>query len=99
VIKMTFTLADWMIYTLWAVFGLMSIDLLITLVKSFWKGSFNPSFVLDYLKDVLYYVFPLSIILSMLQMDPTGWILTIFYFIGGIAVAIKYLLDIINKFK
>ncbi|HLO11023.1 MAG TPA: hypothetical protein VK190_02080 [Pseudoneobacillus sp.] len=96
---MSFTLADWMIYTLWGIFGLMSIDLLIALFKSFWKGSFNLAFVLEYLKDVLYYVMPLSIVYSMFGLDPTGWILVIFYFIGGLAVMVKYLTDIINKFK
>lgn len=96
---MGFTLADWMVYTLWGVLGLMSLDLLIQLLKSFWKGSFNLSFVLDYLKDVLYYVMPLTVLLSLFDMDPTGWVLVIFYFLGGLAVVVKYLTDIIHRFK
>lgn len=96
---MNFTLADWIIYTMWGIFGLMSIDLLIALFKSFWKGSFNPTLVLDYLKDILYFVFPLNIVISFFEIDPTGWILIIFYFVGGIAIIIKYLTDIINRFK
>ncbi|WP_052947725.1 hypothetical protein [Aneurinibacillus tyrosinisolvens] len=96
---MTFTLSDWMIYTMWAIFGLMIINLLITLFQSFWKGSFDPTFVLNYLKDVLYYVLPLQIVVSVIPIDPTGWILVIFYFIGGIAVILKYLLDIKRKFQ
>jgi hypothetical protein len=96
---MSFTLSDWVVYTVWAVFGLMIIDFFIGFIKSFWKGSFTLTFVLDYLKDVLYYVMPLYIILTISPIDPTGWILHIFYFIGGIAVSLKYLLDIVKKFK
>jgi hypothetical protein len=96
---MSFTLSDWLVYTLWAVFGLMIIDFLIGFIKSFWKGSFTLTFVLDYLKDVLYYVVPLYIIATISSIDPTGWILNIFYFSGGIAVSLKYLLDIFKKFK
>jgi len=96
---MSVTLSGWMLYTMWAVFGLMSINLLITLLQTFMKGSFNLSFVLDYLKDVLYYVLPLNIIAVMTPMDPTNWTLVIFYYIGGIAVILKYLMDIKNSFN
>ncbi|HBZ82096.1 MULTISPECIES: hypothetical protein [Brevibacillus] len=95
---MTFTFADWMIYTIWAIFGLMMIDFLIVLFRSFWAGSVNPSFVLGYLKDILYYVLPLNIIVSMIVIDPTGYILVVWYFICGLAVIVKYLLDIIKRF-
>jgi hypothetical protein len=88
-----------MIYTLWGIFGLMIIDFLIAFFRSFWKGSFDPTFVLGYLKDVLYYVLPLNVIVSMIPIDPTGWILVIGYFVGGIAVILKYLLDIKRKFQ
>jgi hypothetical protein len=96
---MSFTLADWMVYTMCGVLGLMSLDLLIQLVKSVSKGSFDLTFVLDYLKDVLYYVMPLTVLLSLFDMDPTGWVLVIFYFLGGLAVMVKYLTDIIHRFK
>lgn len=94
---MGFALSDWMLYTLWGVYGLMILNFLIQFIQMFWKGSFDTSFVLDYLKDVVYFVLPLNIILSMLSIDPTGWILVTFFFIGGIAVVIKYLMDIKNK--
>jgi len=85
-------------YTMWAVFGLMIIDFLLAFFKSFWAGTFSPMIVLNYLKDIVYFVLPLNIIVSMMPMDPTGWILVIFYFIGGIAVILKYLIDIKGKF-
>ncbi|WP_078410088.1 hypothetical protein [Priestia abyssalis] len=95
---MAFTLSSWMMYTMCAVLGLMIIDFLFAFFKSFWIGSFSPTIVLDYLKDILYYVFPLNIIISLIPLDPTGWILVIFYFIGGLAVIIKYIMDIKGKF-
>jgi hypothetical protein len=95
---MGFALSDWMLYTLWGVLGLMFLDLLIAFIQSFWKGSFNTTFVLEYLKGILYYVFPLNIIVTMIPMDPTGWILIILYFSSGIAVIIKYISDIKGKF-
>lgn len=96
---MGYSLTDWMIYTMWAIFGLMIVDFLIALFRSYWKGSFDPGFVLDYLKDILYYILPLNIIISMSSIDPTGYILAAFYFIGGVAVILKYVLDIKRRFK
>lgn len=95
---MTFTLTDWMIYTMWAIFGLMIIDFIIAFAKSFWEGTFNTTF-LDYLKDILFYVLPLNVIISMIPIDPTGWILVILYFVGGISVILKYVLDIKKRFQ
>ncbi|OCT15752.1 hypothetical protein A8709_15945 [Paenibacillus pectinilyticus] len=84
---------------MWGIFGLMFIDFLIAFFKSFWAGSFTPALVLGYLKDVLYYVLPLNFLLSMVSIDPTVWALVVFYFIGGLAVMIKYVLDIIKRFQ
>lgn len=96
---MTFTLTAWMIYTMWAIFGLMFIDFFVALFRSLMKGSFDTTFILGYLKDVLYYVFPLKIFVDMIGIDPTGWIFVIAYFVGGLAVIIKYIVDIIRKFQ
>jgi hypothetical protein len=96
---MGFSLSDWYIYTLLAVFGLMILDFIIAFIKTFWKGSFNFTFIVEYLKDVLYYVVPLYFIVILSKIDPTGWVLNIFYFILGIAVCFKYLLDIFKKLK
>lgn len=96
---MTSTLASWIVYTMWAVWGLMFIDLLVTLFQSLIEGPFNPTFVLGYLKDILYYIVPLEFMVNMVPIDPTGWILVIAYFVGGLSVMLKYLLDIIGKFR
>ncbi|HTG71913.1 MAG TPA: hypothetical protein VL921_21850 [Candidatus Udaeobacter sp.] len=96
---MTFTVSDWILYTMWAVLGLLIIDFLISFVKAFWAGSFDPYFALGYLKDVLYYVLPLNVILTLRSIDPTSWILVSLYFILALAVILHYLWDIKRKFK
>lgn len=96
---MEFTAASMGIYMMMAIFGLMIIDFLLAFFKSFWMGTFSPSIVLNYLKDIVYYILPLNILESTMSIDPTGWILLIFYFIGGLAVIIKYVMDIIGKLK
>jgi hypothetical protein len=84
---------------MWAIFGLMWIDLLIGLFKSLVTKSFSLKIVLDYLKDVLYYVMPLMIVLNLMSLDPTGWFFFIFYYIGGLAVILHYLIAIKNKWR
>ncbi|UOY91733.1 hypothetical protein MUG87_14705 [Ectobacillus sp. JY-23] len=96
---MGFELSDWLLYTLWTVLGLMILDFVVGFIRSFWKGSFSTSLVLDYLKDIVYLIFPLNLLLSLITIDPTGWILITFYFISGIAIIIKYILDIKGKFR
>jgi hypothetical protein len=97
--KMSLTRADWMVYVMLAIFGLMIIDFLIALGRRFWEGNFKPDFALEYLKDILYYILPLNILISLMGIDPTDWVLLIFYFVGGFFVILKYVLDIINKFR
>lgn len=82
-----------------AIFGLMWLDLLIALFKSVVTKSFSLQIVLDYLKDVLYYVMPLMIVLNLMSLDPTGWFFLIFYYIGGLAVILHYLIAIKNKWR
>lgn len=84
---------------MWAIFGFMWLDLLIGLFRSIVTRSFSPTMILDYLKDVLYYVLPLTVLVTMAPLDPTGWALMIFYYIGGLAVIWNYLISIKNKWS
>lgn len=95
---MTLALSGWMLYTMWAILGLMGINLLLNLFRSAAAGSFSPKPVLDYLKDVLTYVLPLFIIANLMPLDGTGWLLQIAYYVGGIAVVWNYLSSIKNRF-
>ncbi|MFC5450587.1 hypothetical protein [Paenibacillus aestuarii] len=92
------TLADWLTYTLWAIFGFMMLDFMIALFGSFWAGSFDTTF-LGYLKDIMFYVIPLNFLLSMVAIDPTGWIVIVVYFIGGLSIILKYVIDIVRRFQ
>lgn len=88
-----------MVYTVWAVFGLLILNFLIALSLRFWEGSFDPAFALKYVKDVLYYVLPLNVILSMASIDPTGWILVILFFVFGFFIVVNYVVDIVKLFR
>lgn len=88
-----------MLYTMYAVMGLMLLDFVVGLVRSVVTSTFSSSMVLDYLKSVLYMVFPLLVLLSLMPIDPTGWAIQIFYYIGGLAVIWNYIVAIINKWR
>jgi hypothetical protein len=94
---MTFTLTDWMLYTMWAVLGLMGLNFLVGLYRSLRVGDFSNTLILSYLQDLLYYVLPLFLLANIMSLDPTGWLVQIGYYIGGIGVIIKYVTDIKSK--
>jgi hypothetical protein len=79
--------------------GLMLLDFVIGLVRSVVTNSFSVNMVLDYLKTVLYMFFPLLFVYSLISVDPTGWALKIFYYIGGVAIIWNFLTAIINKWR
>jgi hypothetical protein len=91
---MTFTLAGWMLYSMWAVLGLMGLSFLVDLFRMLKSGGFSQSLILGYLQDLLYYVFPLFLLSNMMSLDPTGWLLLVGYYIGAIGVVLRYLLKI-----
>lgn len=88
-----------MLYTMYAVLGLMMLDFVIGLIRSVVTNTFTVNMVLDYLKSILYMVFPLLVILSLIPIDPTVWVLKIFYYIGGLAIMWNYIVQIVNKWR
>jgi hypothetical protein len=84
---------------MYAVLGLMLLDFVVGLVRSVVTNTFTVNMVLDYLKSVLYMVFPLIVILSLVPIDPTGWALKIFYYIGGLAIIWNYLVSMVSKWR
>ncbi len=95
---MTFALSGLMLYTMWAIFGLMFTDFLISFFQSLSSKSFLITLMLDYLKDVLNYVLPLMILVNLMPLDPTGWVMLIGYYVGGLAIIWNYLTSIKSKF-
>ncbi|RKD25069.1 hypothetical protein BEP19_04405 [Ammoniphilus oxalaticus] len=95
---MTFALSGLMLYTMWAIFGLMFIDFLVGFFRSLSSNSFPLNLFLGTLQDILQYVFPLLLIAVLMSLDPTGWVMLIAYYVGGLAVIWKYLSSIKNRF-
>ena len=95
---MTFALSGLMMYTMWAIFGLMFIDFIIGFFRSLSSSSFPLTQFLNYMKDVVNYVFPLLLMAALMPLDPTGWVMLIAYYVGGLAVIWNYLMSIKNRF-
>jgi hypothetical protein len=84
---------------MWAATGLLLIDFLIGVFRSLVTKSFTHKLVLGYLSDLLHLVFPLLIIMTLMPLDPTGWILHAFYYISVLAIIWHYLVEIVNKWR
>lgn len=96
---MTFALTGWMLYTMLVVLGVMWLDFLISFVRSLIRGSVNLTLVLDYLKDMIFYILPLFLLVSLIPLDPVGWIFSVFFAIGSLGVFLHYLKHIGQSFK
>ncbi|WP_248758978.1 hypothetical protein [Paenibacillus sp. ATY16] len=91
------SLTLWMEVALWVVLGSMGLNLLVDLFKTVTGGKFSLDFVLGYLKDLLYYVMPLLLLAGISLMDVTGWVVLVGYYLGALAVLLKYLMDLKGK--
>ncbi|MCM3629653.1 hypothetical protein M3194_20135 [Paenibacillus glycanilyticus] len=91
------SLTLWMEVALWVVMGSMAANLLVDLFKSVTGGKFSTDFVLGYLKDMVYYVLPLLLLAGLAAMDVTGWVVLVGYYLGALAVLLKYLMDLKGK--
>jgi hypothetical protein len=94
---MTFALSGFMLYTMWVVLALIGIDFLAGIYNHVRSNTFTFSELSNFLNGLLYYVFPLIILVNLMPLDPTEWIVQIAYYVGVVGVIIKYLLDIQNK--
>lgn len=92
------TLTHWMEFAMWVVLASMAADFLVGVFKSLTSGKFSHEPVLVYLKDIVSYVFPLLVLAGISVMDSTGWIVQVGYYLGAVAVFVKYLLAIKAKF-
>ena len=82
---------------LWVVLGTMAVDFLIGMYKMMTGGKLSHEIVLGYLKEIVYYVVPLLVLAGVSVMDNTGWIVMTGYYVGAVAVIVKYLMDIKAK--
>ncbi|MCR2806035.1 hypothetical protein [Paenibacillus soyae] len=77
--------------------GSMAVDFLVGLFMSLKDGKLSHELVLGYLKDMMYYVLPLFVLAGISAMDQTGWIVLVGYYVGALAVVVKYISDIKAK--
>ncbi len=96
---MTFSLTGWMLYTMWAVLGAMWLSFFFFFFRNMINGTFNLFIVLDYLKDMLYYILPLFLILSLTPLDPVGWIVGTIYLLASIGIFFHYVMRMAKGFK
>ncbi|ASS76301.1 hypothetical protein CIG75_16005 [Tumebacillus algifaecis] len=97
---MSFVLTGWMMYTMWAVLGLMSLDLLMGVYKSLKSNSFSLDQLSGFLGGILTWVFPMLLLVNLnaTDLDPTGgWILSVLYYLTGIGVIWKLLKNLKGK--
>lgn len=94
---MTFALTGYMLYAMWGILILIGIDFIMGLYRAFKLKIFNLARLTDFLSGLLYDVFPLIILVSLMPLDPTGWIILIAYYIGAAGVVWKYLMEIRSK--
>lgn len=93
------SLTHWMEVALWVVLGSMAVDFLVGFFQSLQGNKLlnaNEA-VLVYLREIVVYVLPLFMLAGIASMDETGWIVLTAYYIGAVAVVIKYLKDIKAK--
>ncbi|RXT13744.1 hypothetical protein [Ammoniphilus sp. CFH 90114] len=94
---MSFSLGGLMLYAMWAVLGVMMVDFIVASYRALKRKYFSADIILEYLKDFVFYIFPLFLIANMTGLDPTGWILLIAYFGASLAVLVRYLSAIKRK--
>jgi hypothetical protein len=94
---MTFELSGWILYMMWGVIGVIGLDMVAGIYRSIITNSFSFSRLPGFLGGILGYVFPMMLLANMMSWDPTGWLILIAYYIGGVGVIVKYLMDIKGK--
>ncbi|MDQ6419367.1 hypothetical protein RB620_07975 [Paenibacillus sp. LHD-117] len=91
------TLTHWMEVAMWVVMGSMALDFLMGLFKGMTGGKLSHELVLGYLKDMVYFVLPLFMLAGLAAMDTTGFVVLVGYYLGALAVVVKYLMDMKSK--
>ncbi|UOF89618.1 hypothetical protein LSG31_17280 [Fodinisporobacter ferrooxydans] len=93
-------LTGYMLYSMWAVLGLIALDILTGLYRAMISNSFSFAKLASFLgTGILNYVLPLLVLAKVQQLDPTSWVVALMYYLGALGVVAKYLTDISSKLK
>ncbi|MCX7569889.1 hypothetical protein OS242_07920 [Tumebacillus sp. DT12] len=95
---MMVALSGWMLYTMYAVLGLIGLNVLAGMYRALMSNTFSLSLVPNFLGDMLHTVLPLMILAGAQTYDPTGWIALIAYYVAGVGLIWRYLMEIKGKF-
>jgi len=90
-------LSGWMLYTMWAVLGLIGLNWLVDLYRSMVSGTLSLGSLTDWLGDLTTHVFPLLLLVLLLAVDPTGWLVLCGYYVGGVGIVLKLLFALKKK--
>lgn len=93
-------ITDGMLYSLWLVLAVIGLNLLVGVYSALKENQFTVYRFPGFLRTgILHCVVPLLAIVYMLPLDHTEFLLVSVYYIGALAVFLKYILDVINKIK
>jgi hypothetical protein len=95
--SMSFFLSGWMLYTMLAVLTVIGLNLIVGVYKAVTANRFTFAVLPQFLLAILHYILPMLILVNLIPLDPTKVVVLIAYYVGGVGVILKYLLDIQSK--
>ncbi|MBL0386597.1 hypothetical protein JJB07_08035 [Tumebacillus sp. ITR2] len=90
-------LTGWMLYTMWAVLGLIGLNWLVDMYRSLVGKTFSADTLSGVLGDMMTTVLPMLVLAWAMGVDSTGWIVLIGYYLTGLGVVWKQLSNLKNK--
>lgn len=90
-------LTGWMLYTMWAVLGLIGLNWLVDMYRSLIGKTFSSNNLTSVLGAMMTTVLPMLILVYVMPLDPTGWIVLIAYYLSGLGVILSNLSDLKKK--
>lgn len=93
-------LTGFMMYAMWLVLIVIGLNVLVGAVRAANRGNFAADTFPRYLVTaILGGVLPLLVLAHLRGIDPTGWLILLFYYVSAIGLFVKYLLDLLSKLK
>ncbi|KEO82145.1 hypothetical protein [Tumebacillus flagellatus] len=90
-------LTGWMLYTMWVVLGLIGLNWLTDMYRGLIGKTFSHATLTGVLGDMMTTVLPLLILNWAMDLDSTGWIVQIGYYLAGLGAIWHQLSNIKNK--
>ncbi|MCY0875731.1 MAG: hypothetical protein OWT28_05635 [Firmicutes bacterium] len=89
-----------MMYALWLVLIVIGLNVLVGAIRAVVRDQFDTDVFPRYLTTaILGGVLPLLVLAHLRYIDPSGWLILLFYYVSAIGLFVKYLLDLLRKIK